>query len=263
MQEVPFLSFSIFALLGGTLSFMSPCTAVILPAFFAYTFKEKTRLILATLVFFFGLVTIYVPLGLGLSIFSARAFSTRSGLGLILGIFFLMFGYLSFTGRGLLDLILGKLMPKFGGDTLKNRVASIFTLGVFTSFGTAPCAGPILGAIVTLAAATQNSVQSIILMGLYTFGMFIPLLLVALLMEKIPLLSKLLQGKVFEINISNRKFSIHSTNFLAGSLFTLLGLFFLLYGNSFALTTMFAKTGVLDVTFDLQDKLLNEVFRRR
>lgn len=262
MQEIPFFVFSIVALSGGVLSFMSPCTAIILPTFFAYTFKEKTRLVWATFVFFFGLVIVYVPLGLGLSIFSARVFSTRSGFGLILGIFFLVFGYLSFAGRGLLDLGLGKLTPKFEGYALKNQIASIFTLGVFTGFGTTPCAGPILGAIATLAAATQNSAQAIILMGLYTFGLFLPLLLIALFIERVQLIKRVLRGKVFKINIAKRQFSVHSTNFIAGSLFTLLGLFFLLYGNSFALTTLFAKIGVLDIIFDLQDKLLNEAFIR-
>jgi cytochrome c biogenesis protein CcdA len=51
------------AFLGGVLTLLSPCSALLLPAFFAYAFSTKTRLVARTALFYAGLLSTLVPLG--------------------------------------------------------------------------------------------------------------------------------------------------------------------------------------------------------
>ena len=53
------------AFLGGGLALLSPCGALLLPAFFASTVGSGPRLWLHGAVFFVGLLTVLVPLGVG------------------------------------------------------------------------------------------------------------------------------------------------------------------------------------------------------
>lgn len=51
------------AFLAGVLALLSPCSALLLPAFFAYAFTSKRQLLARTAVFFCGLAAVLVPLG--------------------------------------------------------------------------------------------------------------------------------------------------------------------------------------------------------
>jgi cytochrome c biogenesis protein CcdA len=53
------------AFLGGLLALISPCSALLLPSFFAYAFGGPTRMLARTGVFYLGLVIVLVPLGAG------------------------------------------------------------------------------------------------------------------------------------------------------------------------------------------------------
>ncbi len=54
------------AFAGGVLSLLSPCSALLLLAFFAYAFPSRGQLVLRTGVFYLGLLTLFISLGLGL-----------------------------------------------------------------------------------------------------------------------------------------------------------------------------------------------------
>jgi len=55
---------SLLAFISGLLSFTSPCTLPILPAYFAFTFQaDRKRIALMTVAFFAGLATVFVLLG--------------------------------------------------------------------------------------------------------------------------------------------------------------------------------------------------------
>ena len=53
------------ALAGGVLSLVSPCSALLLPSFFAYAFDNVGKLLVRTTVFWLGLAVVIVPLGEG------------------------------------------------------------------------------------------------------------------------------------------------------------------------------------------------------
>jgi len=53
------------AFLGGMLAILSPCGALLLPAFFASTVGAGPRLLLHGSIFYLGLLLVLVPLGVG------------------------------------------------------------------------------------------------------------------------------------------------------------------------------------------------------
>ncbi len=65
------------AFLGGILALLSPCSALLLPAFFAYSFQSPARLISRTVIFWLGLSLTLVPLGVGSSAIAALFFKNR------------------------------------------------------------------------------------------------------------------------------------------------------------------------------------------
>jgi cytochrome c biogenesis protein CcdA len=74
--EVGFLA----SFLGGLLSLLSPCSALLLPAFFAYAFQSRYELAWRTAVFYAGLTATLVPLGMGLAAVSRLVYGQRGTL---------------------------------------------------------------------------------------------------------------------------------------------------------------------------------------
>ncbi|MFE3648621.1 cytochrome c biogenesis CcdA family protein, partial [Streptomyces sp. NPDC059152] len=72
------------AFLGGTLALVSPCSALLLPAFFAYSLASPGRLLARTGVFYLGLATTLVPLGAA-STAASRLFNGHRDLLIALG----------------------------------------------------------------------------------------------------------------------------------------------------------------------------------
>lgn len=248
--------FTLVAFVGGIVSFLSPCTAVILPAFFANTFKQRTDLFKATLLFFLGLAAIYIPLGLSGTFLARLIFINRNLIGPFLGIVFTLTGLLLLLGKIFHLPNLSAYFERILPARFQAKLAfSSFGMGVLSGLGSTPCAGPVLGVILTLAAASQSFVTGTFLMFVYALGLFVPLFVLAFWFDKTPRVQKILQGKIFRLSFRGWHWQIHSTNLLAAVLFLALGGLFLTAGNSSALTSWYAQKGFLDVIFDLQEKL--------
>src|SRR5215210_7445269 len=94
MVETSYLA----AFLGGILSLLSPCSALLLPAFFAYAFQSRRKLLAKTAVFYVGLATTLVPLGMGISAVSRLFYGQRGTLITVSGIVIISFGLLQLLG---------------------------------------------------------------------------------------------------------------------------------------------------------------------
>ena len=66
------------ALLGGVATIVSPCSVMLLPAFFAYAFSSRAALVGRTGLFYLGLITTLVPLGAAAGSFGALFNAHRS-----------------------------------------------------------------------------------------------------------------------------------------------------------------------------------------
>ena len=126
------------AFLSGVLSFLSPCSLPILPAYFAYSFQSsKHNIVLMTTAFFLGLAATMTVLGASVSALGSLLVRNISLLTFIGGGMIIVFGILSFLGKG------------FSGVQFNEKpagtVAGSFIYGATFAIGWTACIGPILG----------------------------------------------------------------------------------------------------------------------
>lgn len=204
------------ALLGGVLTLLSPCSAMLLPAFFSYAFASPKQVLARTGVFYLGLITTLVPLGmlagtLGAFINEHRmAFLTVASVIVIaLGVVMLLnLPFLRFRGSAGLDGTSG---------------VSVYALG--TVYGLAGvCAGPLLGAVLTYAAMGSNALYGGLVLLAFAAGMAFPLLILALLWSRVPGIRNLVRPR--EVRIGRWRSTW--TSVIGGALTIAIGVFLLI-----------------------------------
>ena len=214
------LTLALPTFLAGMFSFLSPCTLPILPAYFAFTFQARRQQIaLMTLAFFLGLATTMTLLGATLSLVGRLVYDWRNQLALIGGIVIVGLGIMNILGKG------------FGGMQLTQRptttFAGTYVYGMTFALGWSACTGPILGTLLTLLVAQGSSVLAGAALALiYTFGLALPLFLVALFFRQLGTGSrawKVLRGKGYTVNLFGRSLHLHSTSILSGVLLIAVG----------------------------------------
>ena len=139
------------AFLGGVLAILSPCSALLLPAFFAYAFTSKQQLAARTLVFFLGLSCVLVPVGVGAGNLGGLLTQHRDTLITIGGWAIIALGVYTFLGFGFNIPVLSSLASRVRGSGW----VSVFLLGAVYGFA-GFCAGPLLGAVLTTAVVGGN-----------------------------------------------------------------------------------------------------------
>jgi len=222
------LSF-IVAFVGGMISVLLPCTLAILPAFFAYTFKERKEITKMTLVFFAGFSIVFVALGIFAAVLgstlSALQFADTKTLVLVAGIFLVAFGIMTILG-------LGFQFFSFRKKT-EHDVLGTFLFGIMFGFGWSACLGPVLAGILLVASTFQNYFYSGVLLFSYSLGLFVPLFLISILFDKFNITQvSWIKGKEFEIRIFGKQFFIHTTKIAAGILLIATGIIFIVYNGT-------------------------------
>jgi cytochrome c biogenesis protein CcdA len=238
---------------GGVLSLLSPCSALLLPAYFAYAFGGGGELVRKTGVFYLGLAATLVPLGMGISAVSALFYGYRAALIAASGLVLISLGVLQLLGRGLTVGPLARLCGRIRGDS----TGAVFSLGAVYGFA-GFCSGPILGAVLTVAAASGGALRGALLLAVYAAGMAAPLLLMALLWERFDLRDRRwLRGR----EVSLGPFRLHTTNLISGAMFVLLGVLFIAYEGTSALSGLYESNGATDLAFAAQ-RLAGDLARR-
>lgn len=213
----------ISALIGGVLALLSPCAALLMPAFFASTVGSGPRLLLHGTVFYFGLLLVLVPLGIGAGALGAIFVTHRQAIVLTASAILIVLGIAQILGFG---FDAARLLP--GGTDLQSRAASKTGLAKTLLLGAASglagfCAGPILGAVLTLAATRGDALGAAVLLGVYGLGMVLPLLLIAALWQRLGNRGRrLLRGRAF--TVLGRE--LHTTSVITGALIMGVGVLF-------------------------------------
>lgn len=204
------------AFLGGLLSLLSPCSAILLPAFFAYAFSNPATLLTRTGVFYLGLITTLVPLGVFAGTVGAFLSTNRMMLLTIVAVGVIIFGTIQIAG-----VSLPGLSRTDRADT--GSPWTVYVLGA--AYGIAGvCTGPILGSVLMIAAVGANPVYGAILLAIYAVGMALPLLLLALVWKRwATRLRKLLTPRT--VRIGRWQNTWHAL--IAGGLSVLLGVLLL------------------------------------
>jgi cytochrome c-type biogenesis protein len=172
------------ALAAGVLSFLSPCVLPIVPPYIAYMSGvavteiggTRNRALLPAGFFVLGLSTVFLLLGFTASVFGRFFLTNQALFASAAGVVVMLFGahFIGIFRLGFLDRDLRLDAGDRGGSAF-----GAYVLGLAFAFGWTPCIGPILGAILTLAAAEASLTRGTVLLAAYAAGLGIPFLLVA------------------------------------------------------------------------------------
>jgi len=191
------LTLIIPAFIAGLLTFLAPCTLPLVPAYLGFisgvsakdlqhpekTSKIRKRVLTNALFYIVGFSSVFILLGLLFGLGGAALVHYRIILSRIGGVFILFFAaYL----LGLFErskrfsqwfsqehrFVLRNLHP---GSPL-----SAFLFGATFAFGWTPCIGPILGSVLLLASTTATVVQGAFLLLVFSTGLAVPFLVLAL-----------------------------------------------------------------------------------
>ncbi|MEV4426016.1 cytochrome c biogenesis CcdA family protein [Streptomyces sp. R-07] len=231
------------AFLGGLLALLSPCSALLLPAFFAYSIDTRAKLVARTGILYAGLATTLVPLGAAGSLagrffYGHRDLLVTAGGWLIIGLGVLQILGLGFTSRRIAEAS-GRIRP--------TSALSVYALGLV--YGLAGfCAGPILGSVLTVAALSGSPAYGGLLLAVYALGMAVPLFVLALLWDRYDLgRRRWLRGRPLRAG----RFEFHSTSLLSGLFFIALGTLFLVFDGTTALPGLLS----VDDSFAVEERV--------
>jgi cytochrome c-type biogenesis protein len=189
LPNVPILA----AAAAGALSFLSPCVLPLVPPYLVYLtgtslerFAEaepeprvRRDTLAAALLFVFGFSTVFVTLGASASAIGAVLRAYSSELGILAGIAIIVMG-LHFLG---LTPIAWLMREKRLTVAKPVGLWGAYLMGLAFALGWTPCIGPILAAILAVAAAEATVLKGAGLLAVYSLGLGIPFVIAALAVE--------------------------------------------------------------------------------
>lgn len=184
------------ALLAGLVTVGGPCILPLLPIILGTSTVGRHPLRPVAIVFGFTLT--FTGFAMLFSIFGGilglNASTWRFIAAAVIGLFGLLMLFPNVQAKlfARLEPIMAKIAPK--ADPTKNDLGSGFVLGMSLGIVWTPCAGPVLGSILTLIAANQNLLQAGALLFAFSVGAGLPMLLIAYggqtAVQKVKFLSK-------------------------------------------------------------------------
>ncbi|MCG7607871.1 thiol-disulfide oxidoreductase [Mycolicibacterium sp. (ex Dasyatis americana)] len=228
------------AFLGGLASLLSPCSALLLPSFFAYAFDRMRLLIRRTVAFWAGLCVVLVPLGAGVGALGGVVTRYRSEVTVIGGLVLIGFGLMRLLGKGFGLSGMQRLTARI------NISGTVSVLALGAVYGLAGfCAGPLLGAVLTMSAMGADPAYGALLMAVYALGMAAPLFVLAWLWDRFNLSKRAwLRGRPVRLG----PLETHTTSLLTGAIFIVLGGIFLFTDGTASLGGLLS----VDAQYDLQ-----------
>ncbi len=184
--------FTAFA--AGIISFVSPCVLPLVPAYVSYisgqtasdqpateTAGRRISAFGLSVCFVLGFSTVFILLGAGASLLGRMLLAYRYELNIVGGAIVIVFGV----------FMLGVFRPawlqrdlRFHMDIPGGKPLSAYVLGLAFAFGWTPCIGPILGAILTVNAASASVSDGVTLLTIYSLGLGVPFLATAIFTER-------------------------------------------------------------------------------
>jgi cytochrome c-type biogenesis protein len=179
------------ALLAGVISFLSPCVLPLVPPYLCFITGasldelshpsavldlQKRRTLLLSVLFVAGFTTVFVALGASASWIGQTLRSHLSVLAQIAGIFIIAMG-LNFLG--VFKIALLSREARYHRETHPAGLAGAYGVGLAFAFGWTPCIGPVLAAILSVAASEQDVGRGAALLLIYSLGLGMPFLVAA------------------------------------------------------------------------------------
>lgn len=216
---------------AGVAALFAPCCiTVLLPSYFGSVFRERKKVFIMTFIFFLGIATVFLPLGLGFAAFGQALSRYHNTVFIVGGIFLLVFG---------LSLLFGKhfSLPFHVNPTLKgHNPFSVFTLGIFSGIATTCCA-PVLAGVLALSALPGSVAWGTLYTLVYVLGIVSPLFVIASFLDRNAITQKIMHvQRQFSYKLGSLEITITVGEFLSGMLFVAMAAItlWLAFNNSLA-----------------------------
>lgn len=195
------------AFAAGLISFLSPCVLPLVPAYLSYVAgqslhknvsdaptdpRSRASAALLSGCFILGFSAVFIALGASASVLGRMLLQYRYEAGIAGGALVTVFGLLMLIGTGRIPLLQRGF--HFHIEGVAGKPLSAFALGIAFAFGWSPCIGPILGAILTVAAVADSSHSGVQLLGAYSLGLAVPFFFSALFLHEMTGRWKRLRG---------------------------------------------------------------------
>src|SRR6266704_238888 len=181
------------ALAAGTLSFLSPCVLPLVPPYLVYlagTSLERLEdaepevlvrrdTVVAAAWFVLGFSTVFIVLGAGASVLGGFVRAYSAELAILAGIAIIVMG-LHFLGLTRVAVLMREKRAPMARPV---GLWGAYAMGLAFAFGWTPCIGPILAAILAVAASKETVMKGAGLLAVYSAGLGIPFIVAALAVE--------------------------------------------------------------------------------
>ena len=177
----------LFAVVAGFVSFSSPCCLPLIPGYLSYISAlpvselgeaEARRVTLrAAVLFVAGFTAVFTLLGIGATLLGTALLRNQDMIVRWFGVFIIVLGLAT---MGLLRIPVLQREKRLDLARVPRGPAWAFPMGMAFAAGWAPCIGPILATILTTAAVAGTAWWGGILLVLYSAGLGIPFVLLAL-----------------------------------------------------------------------------------
>jgi cytochrome c biogenesis protein CcdA len=238
----------VLAFAGGVLSLLAPCGALLLPAFFSYTFSARRGALVRMAVYYYlGLVTLFVPLGLGLTFLLNLIVFQRTLVFTTVG--------LLIVALGVISIIWPVTLPHLSvrrHEAPRTDAIGIYLLGLTSGLTTGTCTAPILGSILTLAASSRTYTAAALLLLVYAAGMVATLVVLAFFFQAVgSSFGRWWSHWVIRLPQRRGRTEIPGQQIVRGVLVILVGLLFLVTEGSFGLEDVYLRFGLTDLAYRL------------
>lgn len=176
------------AVLAGVLSFSSPCCLPLLPGYLSYVSalpvselgapEARRTTLKAALLFVAGFTAVFTLLGVSATVFTKLFLRNQDTVVRVFGVVIVLLGL---STLGVLRVPFLQREKRFDMARVPKGTAWAFPLGMAFAAGWAPCIGSVLaGILATAAASGRGAVWGGVLLALYSAGLGIPFVLLAL-----------------------------------------------------------------------------------
>ena len=181
------------ALVAGTVSFLSPCVLPLVPPYLCYMAgvsvdefrgvaapgqqaarsdrSARRAVMFAALAFTLGFSTVFVALGAGASSIGMLLRQHLDILSKIGGVIIVLMG-LNFLGLFRIGILSRE--ARFQGGGKPATLSGAYIMGLAFAFGWTPCIGPVLGAILGIAASRDTVGEGAMMLAIYSLGLAVP-----------------------------------------------------------------------------------------
>ena len=181
------------ALLAGLVSFLSPCVLPLVPPYLVYLAgtslerladaepppRVKRDTVVAAVLFVAGFSTVFVALGASASAIGALIRFYSNELAIIAGVAIIAMG-LHFLGLTPINFLYRQARIEVAKPV---GLWGAYAMGLAFALGWTPCIGPILAAILAVAASRATVAKGAGLLAVYSLGLGVPFIVAALAVE--------------------------------------------------------------------------------